>query len=568
MTLYQELAEYSTRFWPMLADHLWQATLFFLVVLLLTILLRRGPARVRYVFWLLAGAKLALPAGLFVILVERGGMDISYFSKTIIPSEPVITQSVRVFSRVTQQAVQLAHPVASLGSSTEGNTGIYLALTGIWWLGFAGLMGRWWRHRRQVLRAIRAGKEPAVGREAEILGRVRSNLEMKREIRLIVLNEDLEPGVWGIWRPRIVLQENLASHLSDAELETIMTHELVHVKRWDNLVSQLQMLFCGLFWFYPVVWIIDRKLLAEREQACDEEVLRLGRSPDHYASGLWKVLRFCLGRGIAGVSQAAGSNLKRRVKNIMSGNVQFKLKQWQRMLLAGSAVAMILSTLAAGQFSQGRGGRLWGSVYDASGAAIPGARVIVSNLETGNKEIVYANNAGEYEFTSLPEGTYEMEVTEIPDGFKLFQRKDVVIRANAQQQLNPVLEVGEVFQTIEVTAKAPQVSKLSSSGVGTPRRIRVGGNVQQANLISETKPVYPEKAQQSGIEGTVLLEAVITKQGTVGTIRALNTLTHPELVTAAMEAVKQWLYQPTLLNGEPIEVVTTVAVNFRLAQTE
>jgi periplasmic protein TonB len=65
-----------------------------------------------------------------------------------------------------------------------------------------------------------------------------------------------------------------------------------------------------------------------------------------------------------------------------------------------------------------------------------------------------------------------------------------------------------------------------------------------------------------------LLEAVITKQGTVGTIRALNTLTHPELVTAAMEAVKQWLYQPTLLNGEPIEVVTTVAVNFRLAQTE
>jgi len=168
-----------------------------------------------------------------------------------------------------------------LSISTDENTGIYLALTGIWLLGFAGLMGRWCRNRRQALRKIQTGKELEVGREAEILGRVRSKLGIKRVIRLIVLDENLEPGVWGIWRPRIVLQETLASHLSNAELETIMTHELVHTKRWDNLVSLAQIVIRSFFWFYPIAWIIDRKLLAEREQACDEEVLRLGPSPDN-----------------------------------------------------------------------------------------------------------------------------------------------------------------------------------------------------------------------------------------------------------------------------------------------
>jgi protein TonB len=80
--------------------------------------------------------------------------------------------------------------------------------------------------------------------------------------------------------------------------------------------------------------------------------------------------------------------------------------------------------------------------------------------------------------------------------------------------------------------------------------------------------VYPALAQQSGIEGTVLLEAVIGKDGSVANSRVVNSLVHPSLVEAAMEAVKQWLYKPTLLNGEPIEVVTTIAVKFRLAQAE
>ena len=94
----------------------------------------------------------------------------------------------------------------------------------------------------------------------------------------------------------------------------------------------------------------------------------------------------------------------------------------------------------------------------------------------------------------------------------------------------------------------------------------MGGNVQQANLIYQTKPTYPEQALQAGIEGAVLLEAVIAKSGSVENLRLMSRGAHPFLAKAAMEAVKQWLYKPTLLNGEPVEVVTTVDVNFTLSQ--
>jgi len=94
------------------------------------------------------------------------------------------------------------------------------------------------------------------------------------------------------------------------------------------------------------------------------------------------------------------------------------------------------------------------------------------------------------------------------------------------------------------------------------QRIRVGGNVQQAKLIRQPKPTYPALARQARIQGTVRFTAVI---GTDGTIRNLQlVMGHPLLVSSAQEAVKQWVYQPTLLNGEPVEVITQIDVNFTL----
>jgi protein TonB len=96
-----------------------------------------------------------------------------------------------------------------------------------------------------------------------------------------------------------------------------------------------------------------------------------------------------------------------------------------------------------------------------------------------------------------------------------------------------------------------------------PKRIRVGGQVQTALLVNKVQPVYPALAKQARIQGTVRLQAVIAKDGSVIELQVLSG--HPLLVQAALDAVRQWHYRPTLLNGDPVEVVTTVDVIFTLS---
>jgi TonB family protein len=95
-----------------------------------------------------------------------------------------------------------------------------------------------------------------------------------------------------------------------------------------------------------------------------------------------------------------------------------------------------------------------------------------------------------------------------------------------------------------------------------PLRIRLGGNVAKANLINRVEPVYPEQARAARMEGDVLLHIIVA---TNGTIKELNVVSgDPILAKAALEAVKQWRYKPTLLNGKPVEVDSTVSVMFRV----
>jgi protein TonB len=98
----------------------------------------------------------------------------------------------------------------------------------------------------------------------------------------------------------------------------------------------------------------------------------------------------------------------------------------------------------------------------------------------------------------------------------------------------------------------------------TPKRITVGGNVQAAHLVNRVQPVYPPLARQTRISGTVKLHAIIGKNGAVEQLQVVSG--HPLLVQSALDAVKQWRYQPTLLNGEPVEVDTEIDVIFSLAQ--
>ena len=95
-----------------------------------------------------------------------------------------------------------------------------------------------------------------------------------------------------------------------------------------------------------------------------------------------------------------------------------------------------------------------------------------------------------------------------------------------------------------------------------PSRIKQGGNVTAASILTQTKPVYPALARQARIQGSVVLHAIIDKDGKVAQLEVVSG--HQLLVQAALDAVKQWRYKPTLLNGDPVEVDTTITVTFTM----
>lgn len=99
-------------------------------------------------------------------------------------------------------------------------------------------------------------------------------------------------------------------------------------------------------------------------------------------------------------------------------------------------------------------------------------------------------------------------------------------------------------------------------GQRPPQRIRVGGNVQQVNLIHKVAPVYPAEAKAAGIEGLVRFEVILSKEGEVASLQLVTG--DPQLADAARRAVEQWRYKPTLLNGTPVEVMTVIDVKFEL----
>jgi len=125
--------------------------------------------------------------------------------------------------------------------------------------------------------------------------------------------------------------------------------------------------------------------------------------------------------------------------------------------------------------------------------------------------------------------------------------------------------IGGIIGSVPTAAPPPPPPpKAEAPKPATPQRIRVGGNVQAAKIVRQPKPIYPPLAKQARISGVVRFNAVIGKDGTIQNLQLVSG--HPLLVQSAQDAVKQWVYQPTLLNGEPVEVVTQIDVNFTLSQ--
>jgi beta-lactamase regulating signal transducer with metallopeptidase domain len=358
MTFYESLVEWAGQIWPLIANHLWQATLFFLIVLVISASLKRAPARVKYSLWLVALAKFIIPSAAVVWLIRQAGIDFnSLFTPSgkgaaaVMPITPFLSPvatSPTIHYTLQQSAPVTGPDALQVVAAVNEQSYWYAALTLVWVVGSLLLLGLWVNRRRSLSAAIRSGKIITRGREAETLSRVKSWLGLRRKLTLVVSPEINQPGVWRAFRPVIVLPEGMADRLDDDELEAVMMHELIHVERWDNLVGIPQSIACCLLWFHPLVWVLDRRLLSGREQACDDTVIRLGGDSEVYASSIRKVCRHSLGWELPGLSSAAGADLKSRIRRIVGADINRNASLLHRAAICAVAAALIFLSAAAG----------------------------------------------------------------------------------------------------------------------------------------------------------------------------------------------------------------------------
>ena len=301
-----------------LANHVWQSTLFVVLVWLVTLALRRYDARVRYWLWAAASVKFFLP---FSWLIGLGAL-VEW------RTAPTIAQPAATF--VVQEI--LAAPLLS-GAVPQApqdiNVGQWVVL-GVWFAGTAVVLFWWGRHWRPLRSALRSATRLALGPACDAGG-----------LTVMSSPSAFEPGVVGILRPVLLMPEGLVERLAPAQLDAIVAHERAHVRAHDNLLAVVHMAVEAIFWFHPLVWWIERRMIDERERACDEAVVRAGKRPADYAAGILAVCRWSIESPVMCVSGVTGSDLRTRIEAILANRLGRRLRLTGRVLLAGAALIVI-----------------------------------------------------------------------------------------------------------------------------------------------------------------------------------------------------------------------------------
>ena len=328
-----------------LADHLWQSTLFGAAAALLAFALRKNRAQTRYALWLTASLKFLIPFSLLIALGNH--IDINWpaaapiahpaFSAAVEQvGRPLVSSPLSPSSSDESQAPAPASPVPRI-------------LLTVWLSGSLLILLRWTRSWLRIRAAVRASVPLPIPSAPERTGRVVPVVrDSSNEVRILSSPSRLEPGVFGIFRPVLLLPAGITGHLGSAHLEAILAHELCHVRRRDNFWAALHMLVQTLFWFHPLVWWIGGRLVDERERACDEEVLQRGSQPQIYAESILKTCQFYLASPKVCVSGVTGADLKERIVRIMSRRLGTQLNFRKKLLLAAAAAAALALPLALG----------------------------------------------------------------------------------------------------------------------------------------------------------------------------------------------------------------------------
>jgi TonB family protein len=479
----------------------------------------------------------------------------------VMPDWPAMT--VRTPAALTFEAA--AVPVVALDArpaDSSASAAPSISFATIWLLGFGvgavSLLVQLLRLARVSSRAARITDE----RWLRIVSEVAERYGITKSIAVLQTDTADLLATWGLFRPRILAPASAVSW-SEERIRVVVCHELAHVRRHDWAVQLAADVMRRVYWFQPLMWIACRQLRRESEHACDDVVLGTGVAADAYAGHLLQIARAV--RSDYGwapaVPMARRSTLERRIAAMLNSARNRRALSSRSLVACTLILAAATFTAAAFHAEQDRSARLGGTIYDGSGGVLPGVEVTLTGAD-GAKANATTDAAGKFQFPAAAGGKYVLEAS-LP-GFYAF-RQEFELKSAADWDRAITLQVGKLQETISVRAKREPATQ-ATPGAPKPTPVRVGGNIKAPMKLVNVNPTYPASMRAAGRSGVVPLDALIGTDGTVVFARVVSASVHPDFADAAVEAVRQWKFSPTLLNGKPVEVLMGVTINFSLEE--
>jgi TonB family protein len=416
----------------------------------------------------------------------------------------------------------------------------------------------------------------------EMADAIGHELGLRRPVRLLESDHPSLLVTWGLWQPKVILPIAARSWPID-RVAIVLRHEFAHIRRGDWVVQLAGELLRTAYWFNPLLWIACARLRQESEQACDDEVLTSGVAGPDYASHLVDLARALKAQSplhVPALSIARSSSLERRVRAMLDARLTRTPISRVARFATGAAVLTFTVAVAAAQtgpvsFS--------GTVLDETGRPVPDATVVLTNAQTRARFEVKSDSAGKFQFVPLPADSYALQ-TAMP-GFR--KAEDTVNLTGKKVTRDVTLNLGELQETLTIRAAQSDAGAIAAPESADKRAARLnfeekargnfqqelagcqasatGGRVRPPRKIKDVKPIYPASMRETGTSGKVLLKATIATDGTVRDVQVVKSVS-PELDNAAMDAVRQWLFDGTMLNCNPVDVTMNVSIDFGLEQ--